>query len=116
MVVVEEGIGENAEDGSEDGWETVGERGDIWSSDEPANPPEKLAATEHEHQRKFRWWALIIIAALCAFFGVATLLVGALASKDESIRMASDVAKTSIPTLLTLLGTAVAWAFKSEKD
>ena len=83
---------------------------------EPSAPPEKLADTEHKHEQKFRWWALGVIAALCVFFGLATLLVASLASGDAAIQVASDIAKFSIPTLLTLLGTAVAWAFKSEKD
>lgn len=85
-------------------------------SNEPAAPPENLAKTEHEHQQQFRWWALGIIAALCVFFGLATLFFANFASSPDEVQVASDIAKTSIPTLLTLLGTAVAWAFKSEKD
>jgi hypothetical protein len=79
---------------------------------EKAGPPEKFADTEREHQRKFRWWALGIIAALCVFFSITTLLFANLASDPAEIQVASDMAKTSIPTLLTLLGAAVAWAFK----
>lgn len=118
MAVVDDGDNDDLASGDEEDLPSgmaVGGR-DIFRSDEPAAPPEPLAGTEREHQRKFRWWALIVISTLCVFFGLATLLVGALASQQESIQMAGDVAKTSIPTLLTLLGTAVAWAFKSEKD
>lgn len=86
------------------------------TENESAAPPEKLAKTEHEHQQKFRWWALGVIASLCVFFGLATLLFANLASDPAEVQVASDIAKTSIPALLTLLGTAVAWAFKSEKD
>lgn len=68
------------------------------------------------HQRRFRWVALVAIAGLCVFFAVATLTASLLASTDAQIQVASDIAKTAIPTLLTLLGTAVAWAFKGERD
>ncbi|OKH65368.1 hypothetical protein EB72_06935 [Mycobacterium sp. SWH-M1] len=82
----------------------------------PADPTDVVAATKRQHVQKFRWWALGVIAGLCVFFALATLLVGALASGEAAGRISSDMAKTAIPTLLTLLGTAVAWAFKSEKD
>ncbi|MEC4845691.1 hypothetical protein R2325_03290 [Mycobacteroides chelonae] len=68
------------------------------------------------HQRRFRWVALVAIAGLCVFFAVATLTASLLASTDAQVQVASDIAKTAIPTLLTLLGTAVAWAFKGERD
>ncbi|MBB3753618.1 hypothetical protein FHT44_006140 [Mycolicibacterium sp. BK634] len=88
----------------------------FFTADEDAAPPQQIAGTEREHQKKFRWWALGVIAALCVFFGLTTLLFAAHAPNKDAIQVASDMAKTSIPTLLTLLGTAVAWAFKSEKD
>lgn len=83
---------------------------------EEADPTDVVAATDPKHEQKFRWWALGVIAGLCVFFALATLLVAALASGEAAGQIASDMAKTAIPTLLTLLGTAVAWAFKSEKD
>ncbi|KKE99407.1 hypothetical protein [Mycolicibacterium obuense] len=84
--------------------------------DEEADPADIVAATDPKHEQKFRWWALGVIAGLCIFFALATLLVGTLTTKEAAAQIASDMAKTAIPTLLTLLGTAVAWAFKSEKD
>lgn len=83
---------------------------------EEADPTGVVAATKRKHEQKFRWWALGVIAGLCVFFALSTLLVAALASGEAAGQVASDTAKTAIPTLLTLLGTAVAWAFKSEKD
>lgn len=89
---------------------------DDFIEDEEADPTDVVAATDPKHEQKFRWWALGVIAGLCIFFALATLLVGTLTTKDAAAQIASDMAKTAIPTLLTLLGTAVAWAFKSEKD
>lgn len=84
--------------------------------DEEADPAGVVVDTDPKHEQKFRWWALGVIAGLCVFFALSTLLVAALATGEAAGQVASDMAKTAIPTLLTLLGTAVAWAFKSEKD
>ena len=89
---------------------------DDFIEDEEADPADVVAATDPKHEQKFRWWALGVIAGLCIFFALSTLLIGALATREAAAQIASDMAKTAIPTLLTLLGTAVAWAFKSEKD
>jgi hypothetical protein len=78
----------------------------------------------------FKQWfqnrSLWVIAGLIVFFALATLgtAVGAAFIPDEHdaarntvIALASDIAKSAIPTLIALLGTAAAWAFKdSEKD
>ncbi|QZH69597.1 hypothetical protein [Mycolicibacterium farcinogenes] len=72
------------------------------------------ASQQSVPKHRFRWWALGIIATLCLLTGTGTLLTAALSTHDGATQVASDIAKTAIPTLLTLLGTATAWAFKSE--
>lgn len=104
------------ESGDTFGDEGLPRPGGDFTEDERADPDGVIAGTNREHQQKFRWWALGVIAGLCVFFALATLLFATLASGEAATQVASDMAKTAIPTLLTLLGTAVAWAFKSERD
>lgn len=83
------------------------------------NPPDAattpVTTSKHsEPKHRFRWWALGTIAVLFVLTGIGTLLTAALSTHDGATQVASDIAKTAIPTLLTLLGTATAWAFKSE--
>lgn len=89
---------------------------DVAASGEPVvalRPPGR-------HKEGFRNLALVIIAALIVFFTVATLGTALYAeahlSNDTITTFASDLAKTAIPTLIALLGTAAAWAFKEDKD
>ncbi|OBB18028.1 hypothetical protein A5761_08915 [Mycolicibacterium setense] len=83
------------------------------------NPPDAAptpvtTSKQSVPKHRFRWWALGIIAVLFVLTGTGTLLTAALSTHDGATQVASDIAKTAIPTLLTLLGTATAWAFKSE--
>lgn len=71
---------------------------------------------EREHQQKIRRWTLVLIGSLIAFCVAATLLVTALSSNDTEAQVAGDVAKLTVPTLLTLLGATVAWAYRRNGD
>ena len=69
-----------------------------------------------KHEQKIRRWTLVIVAALIAFSIGATLLAADLASSDAKAQVAGDIAKLSVPTLLALLGGAVAWAYRRNGD
>lgn len=89
------------------------------ASDEPV-----VALRPGRPKDSFRKRSLLVISGLIVFFTVITLGTALFAATylDDSQRngittLASDIAKTAIPTLIALLGTAAAWAFKdSEKD
>lgn len=81
---------------------------------EPADP--EYVAAEVAHERKIRWVVLAVIAGLIAFSMGATLLATLLSSDDTEAQIAGDIAKLSIPTLLTLLGAAVAWAYRRNNN
>lgn len=66
-----------------------------------------------EHRRRFQMLAFKYVAALVAFVTLATLGLSALA--PEVGGLAIEISKTSLPALFTLLGTAVAWAFRSDQ-
>jgi predicted anti-sigma-YlaC factor YlaD len=66
-----------------------------------------------EHRRRFQMLAFKYVAALVAFVTLATLGISAIA--PEVGGLAVEISKTSLPALFTLLGTAVAWAFRSDQ-
>jgi hypothetical protein len=71
--------------------------------------------TEPEHRQ---WWfrnmTFLVIALLVALVVLATLITTAFVPSAGSL--ATDIAKSAIPALITLLGTAVTWAFRSGKE
>lgn len=88
---------------------------DAGNGNPPAAATTPVTTSKHsEPKHRFRWWALGTITVLVVLTGTGTLLTAALSTHDGATQVASDIAKTAIPTLLTLLGTATAWAFKSE--
>ncbi|MHA0290200.1 hypothetical protein ACXYX3_27670 (plasmid) [Mycobacterium sp. C3-094] len=83
---------------------------------EEADPGYVVAAEVAAHERKIRWVVLAVIAGLIAFSIGATLLATLLSSDDTEAQIAGDIGKLSIPTLLTLLGAAVAWAYRRNNN
>lgn len=84
---------------------------------EPLTPP--------KHKQRFQNRALKYIFLLIIFITVMTMAtsIGVTLIADDEVKqtvasLASDIAKSAIPTLIALLGTATAWAFSqdSEKD
>ena len=81
--------------------------------------------TPPKHKQRFQNRALKYIFWLIIFVTVITMAtsIGVTLLPDGEVRntvaaLASDIAKSAIPTLIALLGTATAWAFSqdSEKD
>jgi len=66
-----------------------------------------------QHRRKFQMLAFKYVAALVVFVTLATLAISAVA--PEVSGLAVEISKISLPALFTLLGTAVAWAFRSDQ-
>lgn len=88
--------------------------------DVSGNPVVALRPPKKPHKERFQNTALFVIFWLIVFFTVATLGTALYAEAhfpgDTLTTFASDLAKTAIPTLIALLGTAAAWAFKEDKD
>ena len=88
--------------------------------DVSGNPVVALRPPRKPHKEGFRNRALFFIFWLIIFFTVATLGTAIYAEGhfpgDTIPTFAADLAKTAIPTLIALLGTAAAWAFKEDKD
>jgi len=92
--------------------ESTGEIQSLGSLDIPVNETAVRVRSEVEHRRRFQWFALGAITGLTIFFCLSTLVTAALS--HDAVPLAQDMSKAAIPALLTLLGTCVAWAFKSE--
>lgn len=66
-----------------------------------------------EHRRRFQMLAFKYVAALVVVVTLATLTISAVVPEVNGL--ATEISKTSLPALFTLLGTAVAWAFRSDQ-
>lgn len=83
-------------------------------SEDVSVPEAQLPITrKRKHLQTFQTMSFLVIGGLVALVIMAALL--ATVVQPTAGPLATDIAKTALPALITLLGTAIAWAFRSEE-
>ena len=84
---------------------------------EPLTPPKHKQRFQNR-ALKYIFWLIIFVTVMTMGTSIGVTLIPDAEVKQTVASLASDIAKSAIPTLIALLGTATAWAFSqdSEKD
>ncbi|GAB4662173.1 hypothetical protein MOKP64_44970 [Mycobacterium avium subsp. hominissuis] len=64
------------------------------------------------HRQRFQTMTFLTVAVLIGVVTLSTLLAAAIA--PDAGALAGEIAKSSLPALITLLSAAITWAFRSE--